>query len=84
MHSQSHIIDYTSYFSFELITYVQICVLLESAASRVSYFRVNFPEVLVVKFGSKIKWNPAVKTSNDREKLWDALNNDLISLKPVL
>ena len=32
------------------------------------------------KFGSKIKWNPSVKTSNDREKLWDALNNDLIDV----
>jgi len=30
------------------------------------------------KLGSKIKWNPAVKTSNDRDKLWYALNNDLI------
>ena len=32
------------------------------------------------KFGSKIKWNPAVKTSNDRDKLWEALNNDLIDV----
>ena len=32
------------------------------------------------KLGSKIKWNPAVKTSNDRDKLWYALNNDLIDV----
>ena len=32
------------------------------------------------KLGSKIKWNPAVKTSNDRDKLWHALNNDLIDV----
>ena len=32
------------------------------------------------KFGARIKWNPAVKTSNDREKLWEALNNDLIDV----
>jgi dihydroorotase len=29
---------------------------------------------------SLIKWNPAVKTKNDREALWEALNNDRIDV----
>ena len=30
--------------------------------------------------GSKIKWNPAIKTEEDRTKLWEALNEDLIDV----
>ena len=30
--------------------------------------------------GSHIKWNPAVKTSKDREQLWQALNDDRIDI----
>jgi len=30
--------------------------------------------------GTKIKWNPAVKTQNDKEGLWKALNNDFIDV----
>ena len=30
--------------------------------------------------GSKIKWNPAIKTAEDRTKLWEALNEDLIDV----
>ena len=30
--------------------------------------------------GSKIKWNPAIKTEEDRIKLWEALNEDLIDV----
>ena len=30
--------------------------------------------------GSKIKWNPAIKTEEDRSKLWEALNEDLIDV----
>tara|TARA_B100001094_G_scaffold93172_1_gene89047 strand:- start:9962 stop:11299 length:1338 start_codon:yes stop_codon:yes gene_type:complete len=29
---------------------------------------------------SLIKWNPAIKSENDREALWDALNNDRIDV----
>jgi len=32
------------------------------------------------KYGTKIKWNPAVKSLSDREKLWEALNNDFIDV----
>ena len=32
------------------------------------------------KYGTKIKWNPAVKSLRDREKLWEALNNDFIDV----
>ena len=30
--------------------------------------------------GTRIKWNPAVKTKADRTALWDALNNDLLDV----
>ena len=30
--------------------------------------------------GTKIKWNPAVKTANDRAQLWDALLDDRIDV----
>ncbi|MFX0556395.1 dihydroorotase [Maribacter sp. CXY002] len=30
--------------------------------------------------GSLIKWNPAVKTANDRDKLWDALLDDRLDV----
>lgn len=30
--------------------------------------------------GSHIKWNPAVKTANDRDALWDALNADVLDV----
>ena len=30
--------------------------------------------------GSKIKWNPAIKTKKDQEALWDGLNKDYIDI----
>ena len=30
--------------------------------------------------GSKIKWNPAIKTKKDQEALWDGLNQDFIDI----
>jgi dihydroorotase len=30
--------------------------------------------------GTHIKWNPAVKTKNDREALWEGLNTDLLDV----
>ena len=30
--------------------------------------------------GTKIKWNPAIKTVNDREKIWEALRTDRIDV----
>ena len=32
------------------------------------------------KLGSKIKWNPAIKSERDRDALWDALNDDRIDI----
>ena len=32
------------------------------------------------KLGSKIKWNPAIKSEKDRDALWDALNDDRIDI----
>ncbi len=35
-----------------------------------------FDDSHYAKKGTFIKWNPAIKTANDREKLWEALLND--------
>ena len=48
--------------------------------SEVCIHHLNFCDEDYDKFGSKIKWNPAVKTANDRKKLWEALNDDLIDV----
>ncbi len=48
--------------------------------SEVCIHHLTFSDQDYDKLGAKIKWNPAVKTSNDREKLWNALNNDLIDV----
>jgi len=32
------------------------------------------------RYGNRIKWNPAIKTENDRQKLIEALNEDLIDV----
>ncbi len=48
--------------------------------SEVCIHHLSFSEEDYKTLGSKIKWNPAVKTSDDREKLWQALNNDKIDI----
>ena len=48
--------------------------------SEVCIHHLTFCDEDYDKLGSRIKWNPAVKTSDDREKLWEALNNDLIDV----
>ncbi|MAU30940.1 MAG: dihydroorotase [Flavobacteriaceae bacterium] len=48
--------------------------------SEVCIHHLTFCDEDYDKLGSKIKWNPSIKTSSDREKLWDALNNDLIDV----
>ncbi|OFX37203.1 MAG: dihydroorotase [Bacteroidetes bacterium GWA2_32_17] len=32
------------------------------------------------KYGNKIKWNPAIKSKNDREKLRESLNNNILDI----
>ncbi len=32
------------------------------------------------EFGSKIKWNPAIKSKNDRDSLWEALKDNKIDI----
>ncbi len=39
-----------------------------------------FDDSYYEQLGSKIKWNPAIKTRFDREALRDAVNNDLIDI----
>ena len=48
--------------------------------SEVCIHHLTFSDQDYDKYGSKIKWNPAIKTSNDREMLWSGLNNDLIDV----
>ena len=48
--------------------------------SEVCIHHLSFSDEDYEKFGSKIKWNPAVKTDNDRKKLWEAVNTDLIDI----
>ena len=33
-----------------------------------------------IELGSKIKWNPAIKSKNDRDALWEALKDDKIDI----
>ena len=39
-----------------------------------------FEEYDYIKYGTKIKWNPSVKCSTDREALWQALLSDKIDV----
>ena len=48
--------------------------------SEVCVHHLTFSEEDYDKLGSKIKWNPAVKTTNDRDMLWKALENNLIDV----
>ena len=41
---------------------------------------LNFSEEDYINFGSKIKWNPSIKTKNDQNALWKALNTNLIDV----
>ena len=58
----------------------QIPLSQKMITSEVCIHHLTFSDEDYDKFGSRIKWNPAIKTSNDREKLWEALNNDLIDV----
>ena len=58
----------------------QIPLSQKKITSEVCIHHLTFSDEDYDKFGSRIKWNPAIKTSNDREKLWEALNNDLIDV----
>ena len=48
--------------------------------SEVCIHHLTFCDQDYDKYGSKIKWNPSIKSANDRDKLWKALNNDLIDV----
>tara|TARA_B100001996_G_scaffold123030_1_gene93068 strand:+ start:3411 stop:4751 length:1341 start_codon:yes stop_codon:yes gene_type:complete len=48
--------------------------------SEVCIHHLTFCDQDYDKYGSKIKWNPSIKSANDRDKLWEALNNDLIDV----
>tara|TARA_B100001939_G_scaffold324340_1_gene316254 strand:+ start:138 stop:1469 length:1332 start_codon:yes stop_codon:yes gene_type:complete len=48
--------------------------------AEVCIHHLTFSEEDYSKKGSLIKWNPAVKTKNDRNQLWKALNEDRIDI----
>ncbi len=39
-----------------------------------------FEEYDYIKYGTRIKWNPAIKSAADRDALWEALLNDKIDV----
>ena len=48
--------------------------------SEVCIHHLSFTDLDYEKRGVFIKWNPAVKTQNDQDALWDALNNDILDI----
>tara|TARA_Y100001954_G_C15795045_1_gene597159 strand:+ start:1 stop:894 length:894 start_codon:yes stop_codon:yes gene_type:complete len=48
--------------------------------SEVCIHHLSFTDLDYEKRGVFIKWNPAVKTQNDQDALWDALNNDTLDI----
>ena len=48
--------------------------------SEVCVHHLWFDDSNYEKLGSKIKWNPAIKSERDRDALWDALNDDRIDI----
>ena len=48
--------------------------------SEVCAHHLWFADNCYSELGSKIKWNPAIKTENDRDALWEALKDDKIDI----
>ena len=48
--------------------------------SEVCAHHLWFADNYYSELGSKIKWNPAIKTENDRDALWEALKDDKIDI----
>ena len=48
--------------------------------SEVCIHHLTFTDDDYEKYGSRIKWNPSIKTSNDQDGLWQAINDDRIDI----
>ena len=48
--------------------------------SEVCIHHLTFTDDDYEKYGSRIKWNPSIKTSNDQDGLWQAINDDKIDI----
>tara|TARA_B100001996_G_scaffold150010_1_gene114138 strand:+ start:2362 stop:3705 length:1344 start_codon:yes stop_codon:yes gene_type:complete len=48
--------------------------------SEVCIHHLTFTDDDYKKYGSKIKWNPSIKTLSDQDGLWEALNDDRIDI----
>ncbi len=48
--------------------------------SEVCAHHLWFTDKDYIELGSKIKWNPAIKSKNDRDALWEALKDDKIDI----
>ena len=48
--------------------------------AEVCIHHLTFTENDYEKYGSKIKWNPSIKTYEDQNGLWEALNDDRIDI----
>lgn len=55
-------------------------VLTKTITSEVCIHHLWFSDEDYAEKGSLIKWNPAVKTADDRQGLWQALNDDRIDI----
>ncbi len=64
----------------ELALFENIPLKEKKITSEVCIHHLNFTEEDYIKFGSKIKWNPSIKTKNDQNELWKALNTNLIDV----
>lgn len=52
----------------------------KNITSEVCVHHLWFTDEDYEKYGNKIKWNPAIKTRNDRDKLREALNNNILDI----
>ena len=64
----------------ELALFENIPLKEKNITSEVCIHHLNFSEEDYINFGSKIKWNPSIKTKNDQNELWKALNTNLIDV----
>ncbi|QZT35562.1 dihydroorotase [Halosquirtibacter xylanolyticus] len=52
----------------------------KNITSEVCVHHLWFDDSDYEKYGTKIKWNPAIKAASDKAALWEALNNDRIDV----
>jgi dihydroorotase len=74
-----HLLHLSTAKEIQLLTN-QIPLSQKRITSEVCVHHLWFDESDYEKLGTRIKWNPAVKTKNDKEKLMEALLNDTLDV----